>query len=317
MSTQKTSTCGGCRRKKRRRVGGVDANTVDTSHFYVFIHNLHRDIHSFEAMDSTLLQLEPFSTNDIDNVAVTQSDPNAETATDEPTQVERKRKRQAEWARKNRRYLSAVNPFKDNYITMALLHPQTVNAQAMDRLKNNLETASIQVWDELGFSSGDRGIISGAHLTRRRGRYATLRHDLLREAEGLVAQFIARTIETYKGHKFWAVSILKSVPGARAQTFHSDYSSDAVEDTRVRQLPFSCVIPLHDYCTLLFANVYNPCDDGHIPVTVPRGMFVTFRGGIRHAGGPNALTVAQYRVHIYFACKESHVPKDCVYDLEE
>lgn len=88
-------------------------------------------------------------------------------------------------------------------------------------------------------------------------------------------------------------------------------------DVKDIDLPFSCVIPLHEHCILLFKSFFEVTSHDPISVTVPRGMFATFRGGIIHAGGRNDLPVSQIRIHIYFACKESEIPDNSVYDLEE
>ena len=66
-------------------------------------------------------------------------------------------------------------------------------------------------------------------------------------------------------------------------------------------MPFAIIVPLNEYC------VMNVSDKSRTPtpVTILVGYYARYRGDLRHAGGPNILTVTQYRLHAYFAISSS------------
>ena len=61
--------------------------------------------------------------------------------------------------------------------------------------------------------------------------------------------------------------------------------------------------------------VLNVSDKGRTPtpVTIPVGYYARCRGDLRQAGGPNKMSVTQYRLHAYFATSPSIIPMNAVY----
>ncbi len=105
-------------------------------------------------------------------------------------------------------------------------------------------------------------------------------------------------------------SILMSLPNAKHQQRHRDWSSGVLEGLDEFNLPFSIFLPLNGVCVL---NLYDDHMQPARSMQVPFGSFCQFRGDITHAGGPNTSKCYQFRIHCYFTTVNTPYPEDEVY----
>lgn len=146
----------------------------------------------------------------------------------------------------------------------------------------------------------------------KQGKAANVnRRKLLRMAEKVVEPLRTQLQVQMNKHVVVVVNILVSLPGAGAQEVHLDFSEDVLTSLDVSEIPFSILLPLHDYC--LFNLQLHGKYDTITPVTIPYGMYIQFRGDLWHFGGINPLSIVQYRIHAYFATSLDIIPKDAVF----
>jgi hypothetical protein len=146
----------------------------------------------------------------------------------------------------------------------------------------------------------------------KQGKAANVsRRKLLRMAERVVEPLRVQLQKKLKKHVVVKVNILVSLPGAASQEVHLDFSEEVLTGLDVSEMPFSILLPLHDYC--LFNLQLHGKYDTITPVTIPYGMYVQFRGDLWHFGGINPLSIVQYRIHAYFATTIDIIPKDAVF----